>query len=1331
MQMNRRLLPLKKHFFGILLTLASVLGWGQILTFDFVGLAGGETTASSNFNNTNLASSTISRGAGLIASANADRFNSNDWAENPYDFAISGVGTNSAETDIVAVAGSEASVIYSLENDNVISTTADGVQVWQIKVRDGGSDLMDADLLPSILTSFSFAQNAGNSVGTWSDAIQSIALFDGNTKIANGTVTANQIQFTEFSFSVPDNSEKTLSIRLSLKNPLGADAFDNEDFVFSLTSANTTFDAAGSGKTNFAAVVSTNGLNVIDVIATELRFVVQPSNVGVNATMNPHPRVAATDINGNIDKDFNGNVNITSSGTLLATPLTVSATAGTAVFNNVKHTVAGTGFMLTATSGSFTGNSNPFNVNLQTEFKLGELVFVGYDGQITGSGAADEFLIATFTDIIPNTTFSLVNSRYEAGALANVRTNKWGGGGDVAEEEPYVFEITYNGTSNIPAGSVIAIRSDLLGVTSIKTIESNAISTERLTEFTVNLKGASAPNISTSGSDQLYLVQGNFTSDGNIDLGEANYILNGRLLHGITNRAPWVPLTSACNGGTVTGNARESRLPSELECFNVENSNTSAVTGHYHNSAIHEGSLRQLILGIGNSSNWKLTNGTRYSLSPTTNTTSAAGRTFTFLPGNTPGTWVSSADNNWFNCANWETLFVPDETTNVLISNAYSTINPKIDYTSTSSDKYGDVAKVKNITIEGLTINLEGSSNNKLEVYGDLVVNSPGGIDMDDNNPATQDGQIYLYGNWTNNAGEANFLQGQSTVHLLGNTKQVINNNDHTNVEKFGNLVLGNNFNTKESNDLHMDGTLMINANKVLNIDDKDNFVEVVGNVTNNGLLTVGNDANFIQRDGTYTGNNITVKRIASLKRSDYNYWGSPVMNQNLKAFSSATPNARFYVYNESNDYFDGIFVKNRYPNGTLSLTPIKDPATYSFSVGKGYAVRTSNTWPTQLTDFEGVYVGQPHNGSISLPLDFTDSTRGNNLISNPYPSNIDFDAFYAANSTLIDYIAYFWTNVNPNPQMQGNQYPKTGSINNYAVYTGTGGLSAPYGFVGTGNNTTVGNIGNCPTCKVPNNIIKVGQGFIVKAKSSGNLTFNNTIRSKDGKGKFFNKTAAIQKDRFWLELKTPLNFVNPLLIGYITGATDAFELGYDAPLFIEGADSFYSILGQDKLAIQGKQHPMNLNDVVPLGATFYETGAHTISLANKDGIFGTGQPIYLHDKAMDSYTDLQKQDYTFIADKGEVKDRFEITYSLAKTLSLDVNNKYGLKIYRSGDYHIIEADKVFASVKILDMSGRLIAEVKSGNKYLTIENSKLATGVNIFSIIFADDIVNKKIISK
>jgi hypothetical protein len=63
---------------------------GQILTFEFSALAGNEATANSNSNNANLSSSTISRGAGLTASANGGRFNATSWALTSIANAVSG-----------------------------------------------------------------------------------------------------------------------------------------------------------------------------------------------------------------------------------------------------------------------------------------------------------------------------------------------------------------------------------------------------------------------------------------------------------------------------------------------------------------------------------------------------------------------------------------------------------------------------------------------------------------------------------------------------------------------------------------------------------------------------------------------------------------------------------------------------------------------------------------------------------------------------------------------------------------------------------------------------------------------------------------------------------------------------------------------------------------------------------------------------------------------------------------------------------------------------------------------------------------------------------------
>lgn len=71
---------LLKIAFVLLTVFSSIDTFGQIMTFDFAGIAGDEVSAPSNSNDPNISAGTITRGAGLTASNNADRFNATNWA---------------------------------------------------------------------------------------------------------------------------------------------------------------------------------------------------------------------------------------------------------------------------------------------------------------------------------------------------------------------------------------------------------------------------------------------------------------------------------------------------------------------------------------------------------------------------------------------------------------------------------------------------------------------------------------------------------------------------------------------------------------------------------------------------------------------------------------------------------------------------------------------------------------------------------------------------------------------------------------------------------------------------------------------------------------------------------------------------------------------------------------------------------------------------------------------------------------------------------------------------------------------------------------------------
>lgn len=513
--------------------------------------------------------------------------------------------------------------------------------------------------------------------------------------------------------------------------------------------------------------------------------------------------------------------------------------------------------------------------------------------------------------------------------------------------------------------------------------------------------------------------------------------------------------------------------------------------------------------------------------------------------------------------------------------------------------------------------------------------------------------------------------------------------------------------------------------------------------------VLVESDANLLQINNSSVNiGNITVKRNANLKRLDYTYWGSPVAGQNVKDFSAGTLDTRFYVYNESNDYFDGLFIRNLYPdNVTYSLTPTVDKNTHTFIKGKGYAVRASNALSNVLSSIPHSFVGVPNNGLASIPVVKSATGQGYNLISNPYPSNIDFYALYnyGTNSSIIYNTAYFWTNTNYNPKMQGANYPSnlpdgTKITNNYAILNGTGGVSAPYAS-GTGNNDPIGSPSNCPTCTTPNEFIKVGQGFIVKVRNTGsyNLSLENNsgIRNNNSTSVFFNRMANnnqrtnVKKDRFWISLKTPLDFVSPILIGYPQGSTTNYEEDYDAELLIYGGDSFYSNLDNKKLAIQGRGYPFNPSDEVILGARLGLEGQYEISLGAKEGVFVSQQSIFLYDKYLGVTTDISKEKYVFSSKAGDFGDRFVIQYSNQGTLNTSDNLDKLIKVYQSSEYIIIDSPDIVSSLKIYDVSGKLSFQTKPDKKRVEVHSSRFLSGVYILNIETDKGNVIKKITKK
>jgi hypothetical protein len=273
----------------------------------------------------------------------------------------------SLNSDVVAVASSETPQISSVVNDASPLSSSTGVQVWQVTVRDGGAD-GDTDTKPTNLVGMTLSQGPANTVGDWSGSILAADLFDGSTWLASGTTNAQSMTFTEFSGSVPDNGSKTLSLRLSLKS---TGIIDHRVFHLSLSPQNilTESDSTSSQMSSFTPISSDSAKNVVQVTATKLAFLQQPTGTIVGKPIIPPVVVAATDPNNNTDQDYPTDIRITASGAnLYGSPVSATPLSGAAVFTSLLFTTVGSSVALTASSGSWLVTSPPFKVLTQRAF---------------------------------------------------------------------------------------------------------------------------------------------------------------------------------------------------------------------------------------------------------------------------------------------------------------------------------------------------------------------------------------------------------------------------------------------------------------------------------------------------------------------------------------------------------------------------------------------------------------------------------------------------------------------------------------------------------------------------------------------------------------------------------------------------------------------------------------------------------------------------------------------------------------------------------------------------------------------------------------------------
>jgi len=302
----------------------------------------------------------------------------------------------------------------------------------------------------------------------------------------------------------------------------------------------------------------------------------------------------------------------------------------------------------------------------------------------------------------------------------------------------------------------------------------------------------------------------------------------------------------------------------------------------------------------------------------------------------------------------------------------------------------------------------------------------------------------------------------------------------------------------------------------------------------------------------------------------------------NLAAFDIVTLGTYAYFYQEVSNTWQNIFDPN-------TLVPS----------AKGLILSTADASNHLLT-----MNGNLNTGVLTLPYPLGHSGNNVELISNPYPSSIDFDVFFATNGGTIGNTYYIW-----DP-----------TIGNYGTYTSA-----------TGGSLT--------------DKIVPGQGFFVTTTAAAPVVFNN--------GQRVHSTGPLVKDMtpYLLTLEAAGNtFKDYSLIHFGDGATYNYDELYDAHKWPSVFDNATEISTQssDLEALCMNSNPLLGDGLVSIPMNF-KCGAEATYTITASGIetFDAGTQIYLEDLVAGGewYNLVENQVYQFSATPGDLQNRFIVHF--------------------------------------------------------------------------------------
>ena len=297
------------------------------------------------------------------------------------------------------------------------------------------------------------------------------------------------------------------------------------------------------------------------------------------------------------------------------------------------------------------------------------------------------------------------------------------------------------------------------------------------------------------------------------------------------------------------------------------------------------------------------------------------------------------------------------------------------------------------------------------------------------------------------------------------------------------------------------------------------------------------------------------------------------------------------------------------------------------FNPGDGYFVGSNEE------SYSVTLSGELSSGTVNVPVTrAVSSDDGFQLIANPYGAPLGVAAFFnnATNANLTTGTLYLWDDggINASTSSRGGDYV---TVNLLGAVSGT--IDLGDGVAGqNGANAFNGSVGTM-------------QGFFIEATSDGMIAFTPDMQTNIGNNdaNFFRVNGNTPTIKLSL---TGEGIYDELLLGLHAQATSEQDYGLDARKFSGSDDAFYSMIGEEKFAIQAVSSKQYHASIIQLGFDAAKAGNYRIEVNAMEGIQGIGKVI-LHDAVLQqSYELTPHLQIPFVLNQAAANNkRFSISF--------------------------------------------------------------------------------------